>query len=150
MLDASGNLDPTMAIALAGAAAVMIFVMLAAMIAVVTMRPRAKLKTRIASLGIGAASSGGAQAARGASGGRHRRVQERLKELEAQSKKKAGSNEIRMQLTQAGLDMQTKTFMIISVAVGAVASYSSASHTVNSTTMAANAFAPADAIAATR
>ncbi len=121
MLDLSGNIDPTLAIALAGAAAVMIFVMLAATVAVVGMRPRAKLKTRMANLGIAQGPGGASTASRAAASGRHRRVQERLKELEAQSKKKSGRNEIRMQLMQAGLDIQAKSFMIVSAVVGAVA-----------------------------
>lgn len=121
MLDLSGNIDPTLAIALAGGVAVMVLVMLAALVAVVSMRPRAKLRGRIAALGIAAGPGSVSQASRNATSGRQRRVQERLKELEAQSSKKKGRNEIRMQLMQAGIDMQTKTFMIISACVGAAA-----------------------------
>jgi len=120
MLDLSGKIDPSLAVALAGGVAVMIFVMLAAVVAVVSMRPRAKLKGRIAALGM-ASGGGGIQSSRNVAGGRQRRVQERLKELEAQSRKKKGRNEIRLQLMQAGVDMQTKTFMIISAVVGVVA-----------------------------
>lgn len=122
MLNLPANVDPNLAIALAGAVAVMIIVMLAAITAVVIMRPRAKLKNRIAALGI-ASSGGGVQSSRQVAGGRQRRVQERLKEIEAQSKKKKGRNEIRLQLLQAGVDMQAKTFMIISAAVGVVAGF---------------------------
>jgi tight adherence protein B len=120
MLNMPGNVDPNLAIALAGAVAVMIVVMLAAITAVVIMRPRAKLKNRIAALGI-ASGGGSIQSSRQVAGGRQKRVQERLKEIEAQSRKKKGRNEIRLQLLQAGVDMNAKTFMIISAVVGVVA-----------------------------
>jgi tight adherence protein B len=82
------------------------------------MRPRAKLKHRMDALGISTTAVAGT-AGRAASGGRQRRVQERLKEIETQGRKRgSGRTDYRMLLLQAGVDMKVRTFVLVSAAVG--------------------------------
>ena len=120
MLELGANLDPNLVMVLGGGAAVMTLILIFGLSAIAIMRPRARLKSRMVAIGIGAVTASG-QSAHGAGSGRQRRVQERLKEIEAQGKKRGSGSDYRIMLLRAGVDMKVRTFMIVSGVVGLVA-----------------------------
>jgi len=120
MFDASGNIDPNVVIMLGGGLAMVLVLLLAGILVAVAMRPRARLKHRMVTLGI-AGGGGAVQSARSASGSnRQRRVQERLKEIESRGRKRASRGDLRLQLLQAGVDMKPRSFMFVAAGLGLV------------------------------
>lgn len=123
MLDFGLNLDPNLIMVLGGGGAAMVLILIIGLTAVIMMRPRARLKNRMVAMGLGATAASGSQTGRSTgTAGRQRRVQERLKEIEAQGNKRGGKRtKYSVLLLRAGVDMKVRTFMIISAGVGLVA-----------------------------
>lgn len=122
MSELLANLDEQTILLLGGGVGAVFIMLLLGLVTVAITRPRARLRSRM--VGLGLSPRGQGQSARGSgsgSGSRQRRVQERLKEIEAKGgKKRSRGHELRIQIMQAGLDVAPRTFLLISVAVGLV------------------------------
>ena len=88
--------------------------------AVIAMRPRLRLKRRMEAYGL-AGGGGRLQDAR-LGNPRQKRIQEKLNDLQDKgNKKQSRRNQIRADLLQAGVDMNVRNYLIVSVIVGLVA-----------------------------
>ncbi len=117
MSELLANLDPDALIVLGGGVGIMLLLLLLGFTVFLVLRPRARLRNRMVALGL--TPGGPGQSARAAaSGARQRRVQERLRELEAKGKQRARRREMRVQLMQAGLALNVRSYFLLSIAVG--------------------------------
>lgn len=120
MSELLANMDEQTVLLLGGGVGAVFIMLLLGLVTVAILRPRARLRSRMVGLGLSPGGQGQSGRATG-SGSRQRRVQERLKEIEAKGgKKRSRAHELRVQLMQAGLDLTPRTFVLISVAVGLV------------------------------
>jgi tight adherence protein B len=110
------NIDPNLVYIVAGGFAVVLLLLLTGIGLAVATRPRARLRHRMVGLGLAPAIERSARTV--GSGARQRRVQERLQELQAKGKDRSRRNAIKSMIVQAGLDMNMRSFVLVSVAVG--------------------------------
>jgi tight adherence protein B len=86
-------------------------------VGVVVVRPRMRLRRRMAALDL--IGGGHASAAAGKDNNpRQKRIQDKLKELEGKGKKQARRNQIRSSLAQAGIALSIRNYLIAIIALG--------------------------------
>jgi tight adherence protein B len=118
--EAGSPLSPELVLALAGGVLLLLTLVLGAAVAVVAVRPRLRLKRRLAAFGL--VGEGTARGHARADGGRQRRIQEKLAELEEKKSKEASRrNRIRAELLQAGIDVNVRTYLIVTAIAGVAA-----------------------------
>lgn len=83
---------------------------------IVVLRPKLRLRRRMAEFGLVGSAGGGA--ARSTVNPRQRRIQEKLQELEEKGNKKKRRNEIRVELLQAGLDINVQKYFLFTGLAG--------------------------------
>jgi tight adherence protein B len=115
----AATLDGGIILAVFATVAMLLLMTTVTLAAVVVLRPRMRLRRRMADLGL-VNTKGGSQSGAGANA-RQRRIQEKLQELEDKGKERSRRNQIRADLLQAGLDTNIKTYLIASGVVGVVA-----------------------------
>ena len=118
MPDAVINLNPAVIFAVVG---FLFFLTLFGMgaVTVAVMRPRIRLRRRMAAFGL---VGGGAGAAAALNNPRQKRIQEKLQELEDKKKStQSRRNQIRADLLQAGIDMKVSKFLVITAFSGVMA-----------------------------
>lgn len=118
MLELPANVDPTLVYIIAGGTGTMLVLLAMGITLAIAMRPRDRLKNRMSALGLTLTNERVSLSR--ATGSRQRRVQERLQELEKRGRNRTRRNEMRSMILQAGLDMNPRTLVIVSVAVGLV------------------------------
>lgn len=118
MPEATSAVSPELVLALVGAFLLLMTLTLGALVAVVVVRPRLRLKRRLAAYGLGA--TGGRQLAKG-EGVRQRRIQEKLAEMEEKKGEKTSwRNRVRDELLQAGLEIGVHAYLV-AILIGGVA-----------------------------
>ncbi|MDP6057269.1 MAG: type II secretion system F family protein [Pirellulaceae bacterium] len=121
--ETSGALNPNVVLAIGASLFMLMVLSTVAVTAFSVLRPRMRLKRRMAELGlVGAAATGGG-------GGKvanpkeklHKRTQEKLQEMEDRVKQKKRSNQIRSDLLQAGLEISVRNYLMLMAITGLVA-----------------------------
>lgn len=117
--ETAGALNPNVVLAIGVSLFMLMLLSTVAVTAFAIMRPRMRLKRRMADLGLIDAAAGGG----GAKGGnpRHRRIQEKLQEMEDRGKEKKRRNQIRADLLQAGLEINVRNYLMLTAIAGLVA-----------------------------
>ena len=88
-----------------------------ALTAVAILRPRMRLKRRMADYDLVGQKSG-KRSAKGSSNPRQKRIQEKLQELENKGKSKSRRHQLRHDLAQAGLSISVKQYVVIMLVLG--------------------------------
>lgn len=89
---------------------------------VTVIRPRMRLKRRLAAYGLLADGSGGRASGNSNANLRQRRIQEKLQELEeSKSQNKSRRNQLRLDMMQAGMEVNVKRYVLMSIALGLAA-----------------------------
>jgi tight adherence protein B len=114
-----GGVDGTTALVILGTALAVMVIGVLALTTYVVMRPRVRLKNRMASYGM-VGKPGRFSGGEGRSGGRQSRIQERLQELEDKSKQRKRRYQIRSDLMQAGVDTTIRQYVTTMVLIGVV------------------------------
>ena len=117
--EASGALDPNVALAIGVSFFMLMLLSTVAVTTFAVLRPRMRLKRRMADLGlVGAAGAGGA----GKGGNpRQKRIQVKLQEMEERGKQKKRRNQIRSDILQAGLEINVRNYFVFTAIAGLVA-----------------------------
>ena len=117
--EAAGALDPNVALAIGVSFFMLMLLSTVAVTTFAVLRPRMRLKRRMADLGlVGAAGAGGA----GKGGNpRQKRIQEKLQEMEERGKQKKRRNQIRSDILQAGLEINVRNYVVFTAIAGLVA-----------------------------
>jgi len=112
------SVDPNLLMMFAGGVGAMLLLLVLGVTVAILARPRVRLKQRMNSLGLAPVGTAVATTRAAATSNRQRRVQERLQELQAKGRKRRRGNEIRQMLLEAGVDMNMRSFTLMSVAIG--------------------------------
>ena len=119
---ADAILGSDIAIISAAALSMLIIASLILVATVTVVRPRMRLKRRLAAYGLGSASGGGRGGAGSGANIRQRSIQEKLQELEDSKKKnKSRRNQLRLDMMQAGVEVNVKRYVLLSAGLGLVA-----------------------------
>lgn len=114
---ASGSIaiDPATLVLVTAAVVLLMLMFVGALGYVVVLRPKVRLRRRMADFGL---VGGSASATRASANPRQRRIQEKLEELEDKGKQKKRRNEIRAELLQAGLDINVRKYFLFTGIAG--------------------------------
>ena len=118
--EAAGALDPNVALAIGVSIFMIMLLSTVAVTAFAVLRPRMRLRRRMMELGLVGATAAGVAGAKSGNP-RQRRIQEKLQEMEDRSKQKKRRNQIRSQLLQAGLEINVRTYFLLTAIAGLVA-----------------------------
>ena len=114
----TGAFDGNMALIILGSMLGVMVIATMVLVAVMVMRPRMRLKRRMASYGL--VALGGFDSGDPKAGHRQSRIQQRLREIEDKSKERRRRNQIRSDLLQAGIDASVRNYIITMAIVGVV------------------------------
>lgn len=114
----AGVLEGDLALIILGSLLGVMVVATVALIAFLVMRPRMRLKKRMASYGL--VALGGIDSGDPKAGSRQNRIQERLREIEDKGKQRRRRNQIRSDLLQAGIDASVRNYIITMAIVGLI------------------------------
>ena len=122
MSETIGALSPNVVMAIGISLFMVMMLSTVAVTAFAVIRPKMRLKRRIADLGLAGSAAAGARGGDKGVNRRNTRIQEKLKELEDRGKqKKKRSNKIRLDLLQAGLDVNIRNYVLLTIIAGLLA-----------------------------
>lgn len=114
----TGALEGNLALIILGSALGIMVIATMALVAFLVMRPRVRLKKRMANYGLVTVGSFDSHDPK--AGHRQSRIQERLREIEDKTKERRRRNQIRSDLLQAGIDVSVRNYIITMAIVGVV------------------------------
>lgn len=112
-------MDSDIYMILAGGALMFMLLCSLVLTAFLVVRPRVRLRKRMAAYDLVATGSG-KRSAKSSTNPRQKRIQEKLQELEDKGRKQSRSNQIRVELSQAGLNISIKQYLMVMAAAGVV------------------------------